>query len=140
MIHIREISQHNNDLLQQFLSKATEARKSFRYFESRDISILKKHVYTILALEEGDPVGYGHLDFEENIWLGICVADEAQGKGIGKLIMQKLVDAAREKKIGKMKLSVDKENKSAINLYQKYGFQVVDASNQSYVFMELNIH
>lgn len=139
MIQIREISQDDKDLLQQFLSKATEARKSFRYFESRDISILKNHVYTLLALEKGDPVGYGHLDFEKNVWLGICVADEAQGKGVGKLIMQKLVEVAREKKITIVKLSVDKQNKSAISLYQKYGFQVVDASNQSYVFMELNI-
>ena len=136
MIRIVEISQKDDGLLQQFLKKATEARKSFRYFETRDISILKNHLYTILVLEDEIPVGYGHLDYEENIWLGICVADENQGKGIGKLIMTDLIENAKNKKLEKVRLTVDKANKSAIRLYEKNGFEIVDSSKEHYLLME----
>ncbi len=138
MIQIRPISHNDNDLLQQFLKNAIEARRSFRYFESRDISILKNHLHTILVLENDVPVGYGHLDFEECVWLGICVADAAQGKGIGSLIMNDLIQTAKEKRLEKVRLSVDKDNKSAIHLYQKNGFEISDSSKESYLFMELN--
>ena len=138
MIEICEITKNDDKLLQEFLKKATEARKSFRYFETRDISILKNHLYTILALDNGNPVGYGHLDVEGSVWLGICVADAAQGKGIGRLIMADLIKVAKEKKVEKVKLSVDKDNSSAIHLYQKNGFEISDSSKESYLFMELN--
>ncbi|MBK0382079.1 GNAT family N-acetyltransferase [Pedobacter sp. SD-b] len=118
-------SQNNHDLilLKEFIAKAGKSLKSFRYYDHRPLTIIKQHLHTILMLNDGSPVAYGHLDKEnEFIWLGIAVIETETGKGIGKLIMEHLIAEVDKMNYAPIHLSVDVENSKAIALYKKYNF------------------
>lgn len=119
-----EINKENLFLLEHFIDNIGKAAQSFRYFNTRTTGIIKNHLATILLLEENVPVAYGHLDKEnDTVWLGICVIPEFQGRGLGKRMMQILVDKAKYLKLKEISLTVDKTNKPAISLYEKFGFE-----------------
>ena len=132
------VTDNETELLDQFLSSAGASLNSFRYFQSRPLSVLKNHIVTCLFIENGQPVGYGHLDKEGNkVWLGIAVSELFKGKGIGTQIMNFLVLKARDNNIDTLNLSVDAENLHAIQLYKKFGFIVIDAINEKSILMQL---
>ena len=107
-----------------FLKHCKNALKTFTYFEKRPVSVIKSHLLTLLVYNDKIPIGYGHLEEEDNVvWLGICVADHCQGQGIGKSIMDELLSKADEKGLD-ITLSVDRSNMTAINLYAQMGFTV----------------
>ncbi|XDD51530.1 GNAT family N-acetyltransferase [Leptospira sp. WS92.C1] len=105
--------------------------KSFRYFSSRSVSIINHHLLSVILLNEGKPVAYGHLDPEDTkVWLGIAVIEEAVGKGYGRKMMTFLIESAREKNIPVLTLSVDHGNQSAIRLYLNSGFQKISETEK----------
>ena len=60
---------------------------------------------------------------------GIGVDPEQQGGGIGSALVVAFEDAARELGVGKLTLSVDKDNRSARRLYDRHGWHV-DSENK----------
>lgn len=57
--------------------------------------------------------------------LGICVASTAQGRGVGKALMQALCDYADDwGQILRIELTVFTDNARAIALYRRFGFEV----------------
>lgn len=127
-IQIKNINAKDEDLLKKFLLTIERSKKSFRYFKNRPLFIIENHITTILALIKGDkPVGYGHLDPEDTkVWLGICVSDRWQNKGIGKLLMSRLITEAKVHNLPTLYLTVDTENYTAAKLYRKFGFHQID--------------
>jgi len=126
---IIEIKDNNTDLLllQNFIDNLGEAKNKFRYFNSRNINVIENHLVTLLAIEDGRPVGYGHLDLEEEVvWLGISVLPDQQGKGFGKDLIQALLDKARKLNLLSILLTVDRNNESAQNLYEKFNFKKIE--------------
>jgi ribosomal protein S18 acetylase RimI-like enzyme len=118
------INLSNIDLLYSFLSNPSELSDHFRYFRTRDPkNILAQHVYTIVGIDEEtrQVIAYGHIDYEEKYWLGICVLNSHCGKGYGKQIMDDLLLYADARDMP-LSLSVDIDNVPAINLYKKYKF------------------
>ncbi len=118
------INLSNIELLYNFLSDASEISEHFRYFRTRDPkNILSQHVYTIVGIDEEtqQAIAYGHIDYEEKYWLGICVLNSYCGRGYGKQIMDDLLLYADTRDIP-LSLSVDVDNVPAINLYKKYKF------------------
>ena len=55
--------------------------------------------------------------------IGISVAANQQGNGIGSLLMKTLLDAARLAGFEQMELEVAASNKKAVHLYTRFGFQ-----------------
>lgn len=55
---------------------------------------------------------------------GIGVSKEHWGKGIGSLLIEKVIDESKKNSISKITLKVSEKNTRAIKLYEKYGFEV----------------
>jgi len=55
---------------------------------------------------------------------GIGVSKEHWGKGIGSLLIEKVIDESKKNSISKITLTVSEKNTRAIKLYKKYGFEV----------------
>tara|TARA_R110002167_G_scaffold255783_2_gene462168 strand:+ start:17509 stop:17988 length:480 start_codon:yes stop_codon:yes gene_type:complete len=112
-----------------------ECLKAFRYYEPKGqkgyqgnrkelvARRVESHIETILiTLSGGDaPVAYGHLDacHEGKVWLGLCVADDAQGLGLGRVMIKYLLS----KYDGEVNMTVDVDNTPSINLCKQYGFE-----------------
>jgi ribosomal protein S18 acetylase RimI-like enzyme len=60
------------------------------------------------------PHGFGEL--------GMAVAREWRGRGVGSALMASAIEWAREQGLHKLSLSVWPHNTAAISLYRKYGF------------------
>jgi len=114
-------------LLQQFL--AVPMPPTFRYFLTRDPEeCLRAHTLTVLGLENGIPVAYGHLD---DRWVGLCVHPSSQGRGYGSLVLDLLLAAAETP----LRLAVDRTNTHAFDLYCRRGFHIVRHTDTCF-FME----
>jgi RimJ/RimL family protein N-acetyltransferase len=133
------ITSLNIDILKSFINNLGNSRNTFRYFENRDIGCINNHLVTLLHLEDGQPVCYGHLDKEgRDVWLGICVIEKRTGLGLGKKMMHRLTKYATDNNINNIKLSVDKGNIKAISLYENFGFKMT-RDGKDKIFMDLNI-
>jgi RimJ/RimL family protein N-acetyltransferase len=125
MLAVQPVTLDKLHLLEVFVQTAGDSLTSFRYFNSRPLTIIKEHKATFLITINNVPVAYGHLDFEnEIVWLGIAVANKYKGNGLGQLMMNVLITEARIQKIPAIRLSVDNNNEAAIGLYLKMGFEV----------------
>jgi ribosomal protein S18 acetylase RimI-like enzyme len=133
---IVSVKHENIYLLKDFIKNMGEAVKSFRYYETRSVEIIKNHLVTFLILEMESPVAYGHLDKEDNtVWLGICISPEYSGMGYGKIMMTTLIDEAKKINIEKVLLTVDKDNLTAIRLYEMFNFKKIAVENNHYKYV-----
>ena len=80
--------------------------------------------------------GYAHIDYEENYWFGIYIDDAYQNKKLGSLLMNIILKHKSLNDINKIHLTVDKDNKHAIKVYEKYGFKIVQ-EKETFYKMEL---
>jgi putative acetyltransferase len=86
------------------------------------------HVF--VAALDGRVVGFAGLHVREgklrhSAWVGIMVHDDFFGRGIGRALMDKLLDVAdRWLGLVRLDLTVVADNERAIKLYEKLGFAV----------------
>lgn len=126
--------------IERLLSISEISQASFRYFKNRGIRVIDNHLCTILYFYNGVPVCYGHLDIEDdNVWLGICVADDFKGRGLGNDMLSRLIFEARNKRLKTIRLAVDIDNVNAIKLYTKFGFEPYESYLDKYQKMQKNI-
>lgn len=136
---LKNITFKDKYFIDEFIKNLGKSGKTFRYFNTRDSTIVKQHIVTFLFFINNTPIAYGHLDQEEDIvWLGIAIAEKYTGKGFGKLIMQHLTEYADNNNINTIRLSVDKENLSAIKLYYKFNFTLALEKNNT-LYLERRI-
>ena len=121
------VNSSNIILLEQFVAQAGKSLDSFRYFSSRPFTVIENHLCTWVIEEDGDVKAYGHLDREgETIWLGIAVKSNSIGKGLGRIMMGRLMASASSIGLSKVKLAVDHVNEAAIKLYEQFDFQLIE--------------
>lgn len=117
----------------QTLGEEGEAR--FRYFRKRPIEVVLRHRLCVVGLLNDRPVAYGHLDPEgETLWLGIAVDASMRGRGLGRQMMNYLIDHARSTGETSLMLTVDKGNPTAIRLYESMGFTPYDNRESYYQY------
>jgi len=124
------------ELVKKFLEN--QISNHFRYFNSRDISIINNHVLTLITLENNNPIAYGHIDFEKYYWLGICVLEKYHHKGYGTELMKKMIEYADTNSL-ELRLSVDINNLDAIRLYKRFGFKQYDMTDNIIYMIRTNI-
>lgn len=118
-----------------FCENAGDSLQTFTYFSNRPYSVVESHLKSFVFEYRGDYCAYGHLELEEGtLWLGVCVSESHLGKGFGSRMMKLLLKEGKELS-PVIKLSVNKDNKPAIHLYNSLGFVTVDDNDKSY-FME----
>ena len=90
----------------------------------------KDYTGTII-LDNKDVVGFYNLRKSDRYIQALEISEDYQSKGIGSQLLQECINK------GATKLSVNKKNEKAINLYKKRNFKVVKEDNTMY-YMELN--
>lgn len=129
------VNDSNQYLVEHFIKHAGDSLSTFRYFSKRPFSVLKNHLITLITVELGEPVCYGHLDQEDGVvWLGIAVIDSEIKKGWGTGMMAELIRKAKELKLNQIFLSVDNDNLQARHLYEKHGFKMLEKHEKSTIY------
>ena len=132
-IQIINVEDKNKDILLPFIEKMGSSSQTFRYFQTRSIkNVLLNHELTLVLVRDKSVIGYGHLDREDKLWLGICVIEGETGKGYGKVIMEELLKNQTEP----IYLSVDKDNEPAIKMYRNYGFVPVEENLNNFIMIK----
>jgi [ribosomal protein S18]-alanine N-acetyltransferase len=73
---------------------------------------------------------YGYIDAQTPI-LAIALKPDYRGKGIGTLLLEKILQEAKMKGYKQISLSVDPNN-PALRLYERFGFQQVGINGTSW--------
>lgn len=94
----------------------------------------KRSFMIYACTEDEEPVGYVNvLDLEvEAEILRICVAKPYRNRGMGKKLLQFVIDYCKEEKYDKIFLEVKSTNKIAIDLYERMGFYNINARKNYY--------
>ena len=81
--------------------------------------------HNFLAEDKGDVIGYVFSSFVagELTLENICVAPSHQRQGVGRLLMQHLLEQAAKLEAEEIWLEVRASNVSAIELYHRFGFR-----------------
>ena len=94
----------------------------------------KASAEVLLALENGEPVGFAVFFHNFSTWLGrpglyledLFVRPEERGKGYGRALLERLAQIAKERGCGRMEWAVLDWNDPAIQFYRKLGAQPMD--------------
>jgi [ribosomal protein S18]-alanine N-acetyltransferase len=96
----------------------------FPWTEGNFRDCLRAGYYCCLMTRGGDIAGYCILAIAagEAHVLNLCIRNELQGLGLGRLLLEHLFGYARSARAGWMLLEVRKSNASALALYKGMGF------------------
>ena len=138
---IRQAQEDEISLLIEFEQGIVEAERSFdntlkdgtiHYYDLLEL-IKSSEAEVLVAVIDDQLVGSGYaklLDakpyqkYEKYVYLGFMYVKPAyRGQGINKLILQKLINWAKNRNISEVRLQVYDENTIAKNAYQKTGFK-----------------
>lgn len=95
-------------------------------------SKLKDGLPVFVAEEDGRVVGFSSYGpfrawpaYKYSIENSVYVAASERGKGIGKLLIQPLIDEARRQNYHAIIASIDASNQSSLRLHRSFGFEEV---------------
>jgi L-phenylalanine/L-methionine N-acetyltransferase len=87
--------------------------------------------HTLVAVVDGEVVGmiglhvFSRPRINHRGEIGMMVRDDWQGKGVGKAMMQAVIDLADKwLNLARIELNVFTDNEPAIALYRKFGFEI----------------
>jgi ribosomal-protein-alanine N-acetyltransferase len=106
------------------------------------------HHYLVATQDDGSVLGYGGLAVgQDEAWINnIAVRREAQRQGIGRTLLDALINEARRSGVRQVLLEVAAGNEAAQRLYAGYGFEAIglrkgyyQPSNTDAVVMQLDL-
>jgi L-amino acid N-acyltransferase YncA len=99
---------------------------------------LHKGFPVIVATIEDIVVGFGYYSefrfreaYKFTVEHSVYVAPDEHGKGIGKVLLQNLIDLAKQQKLHTMIAVIDSENENSITFHQQFGFATVGNVKES---------
>jgi [ribosomal protein S18]-alanine N-acetyltransferase len=89
---------------------------------------------SLVARKGGAAIGYAifQVIIDEMHLLNIAVDLDCQMKGIGSRILKKVHKIAEERDVTAIYLEVRRSNEPAINMYKKFGYQIIDVRKKYY--------
>lgn len=106
--------------------RPTERRVKKRWLER----LAEPHVLTLVAVSDGDVVGYIRLKRGEGLGslVGeistVAVRPDFQGRGIGRRLTEEVLGVADGFGLRRLRLTVHEDNDMAIRLYRRMGFEI----------------
>ena len=93
-------------------------------------------IHFIAAFIDGAFAGYAGMTqvLDERDICNVATVPEFRGKGVGRAIVEALIENARETGASVVMLEVRASNKAAITLYEKAGFSLVGKRKNFYSF------
>lgn len=90
--------------------------------------------YVVAKTLNDEIVGFAGIKtvFNESDIMNIVVKKSFRNKGIGSLLLKKLIDVSTSLNVTSITLEVMEENFSAIHLYEKFGFEIIGIRKNYY--------
>ncbi len=99
---------------------------------------LKKGFPIVVAIENEIVVGFGYYSefrfreaYKFTVEHSVYTHQNHLGKGIGKLIIEQLIECAYQQKLHTMIGVIDSENQNSIFFHKKFGFEIVGTIKES---------
>lgn len=130
-MEIRKMVLEDLDSISDNLEKDYDDLWNYNVFKSEFENVNAKY---IVAIQDDEIIGFA------GIWTIIDVAHIAnivvkkthRLQGIGSILLQELIKISKELKMNEITLEVNEHNTPAINLYKKYGFEIVGLRKKYY--------
>jgi|GEM_PF-6140948 len=133
-LSVVRVTPYQEKLLAAFMDEVLadeHTSRQFTWFKGRTAMqiIYDKHVFGWLWEDYGRPVAWGHIELSPNAHkigvgrLGVCVAPDQHGKGLGTRVVGWLLEKAKEGGLHKVVATVYADNAPMVHIYKdKYGF------------------
>ena len=128
---LRNNTVKNNSLYECYCKVEDDFEKKW---EKKNFYSFISNQNSIFILSHPKPVGYlkARITRDEIEIISILIDKKFRKAGIGKNLLNKLLDIAFKKKIQNIFLEVSVENQIAINLYKKFNFMKVGKRKNYY--------
>lgn len=114
---------------------------TIRTYEQQRIILeekINKKFPVIVAEIAGQVIGFGMYSefrfreaYQFTVEHSVYLDEKFQGKGIGKLLLVRLIELAKTQKMHTMIGVIDSENQDSIAFHKKFGFKTVGVLNES---------
>jgi L-amino acid N-acyltransferase YncA len=131
----------NSTALYDYELRTTEQQQAI--FDEK----LKKGFPVIVATINDLLVGFGYYSefrfreaYKFTVEHSVYVSPGEHGKGIGKVVLQSLIDLAKQQKLHTMVAVIDSENEGSIAFHEQFGFETVGNIRESGFKFERWLH
>ncbi len=145
-VHLRPIMPADADLLREFHSRLSPDTVYNRFFTmvrtlpARDVerftTVDHDERAAVVALLRGEIVGvvrYDRLPGTADAEVAVVVEDAHQGRGLGVLLLEHLISAARERGVERFVADVLPSNRRMLGVFQSVGFTIKRSMADGYV-------
>ncbi|UPT70487.1 MAG: N-acetyltransferase family protein [Flavobacterium sp. JAD_PAG50586_2] len=122
----------NSTALYDYEVRTTEQQQAI--FDDK----IKKGFPVIVATINDTVVGFGYYSefrfreaYKFTVEHSVYVAPDENGKGVGKIVLQNLIDLAKKQKLHTMVGVIDAENENSIRFHEQFGFENVGTIKES---------
>ncbi len=132
-VYYRKLQKGDEQALVRFNNELSEHSRNLFMPHSYDADTLKKvieraengHDLVYIALDGDRVIAYFFLWWVDTPFpvLGIGILDEYHGQGLGRQIMNRLIDDAKQAGCDAIELTTALDNKIAYSLYERVGFK-----------------
>jgi acyl-CoA synthetase (NDP forming)/RimJ/RimL family protein N-acetyltransferase len=150
--HLRPISPHDRDALQNFHQSQSESTIYLRFFSYKpSLSARELDRFTVVdhknrvcfVLLLGDQIiGVGRYDrtgTPNEAEVAFMISDAHQGRGIGSILLEHLAAAARENGIDRFSAEVLPENRKMLHVFAEAGYELTRRFDDGVVVVNFDI-